>query len=223
MATPDPIHDRHLVPPHDASHPHPLTAHPGDDRIVTVPNALTLGRLLLLPVFVWLLLGREQRFVSAVFLTAISSTDWFDGYIARHFDQGSRLGKLFDPTADRILFVVAVTSIIIDGSAPTWFAGIVLAREVVVSSITVTLVARGAPPVDVIWWGKAGTFLLMMAFPSFLAGADPDLGVADAFTALAWATGLPGLALSFYAAFRYVPLWRESAREGRVLREAGSQ
>lgn len=222
MAAPDPIHDRHEPPRDGLEQPHPLTPRPGDDRIVTIPNALTLGRLLLLPVFVWLLFVQEERMQAAIFLAAISSTDWFDGYIARHFDQGSRFGKLFDPTADRILFVVAITSIIIDGSAPRWFAIVVLVREIVVSTITVTLVAMGCPPVDVTWWGKAGTFALMTAFPLFLAGADTGLSesTADAITTAAWLVGIPGLVLSFYAAVRYVPLWRESLREGRILKQA---
>lgn len=222
MASPEPIHDRHESPAPGLEAPHPLTPRPGDDRILTIPNALTLGRLLALPVFVWLLFAQEERLQAAIFLAVISSTDWFDGYIARHFDQGSRFGKLFDPTADRILFVVAITSIIVDGAAPLWFAVVVLVREVVVSSITVTLVAMGCPPVDVTWWGKAGTFLLMTAFPLFLAGADTgiDEQLADLLTALGWATGIPGLCLSLYAAVRYVPLWRESVREGRILKQA---
>ena len=221
MPVPEPAPEDHPV---DPDHPHPLTAAPGEDRILTVPNALTLGRLLGLPVFLWLLFAQENRLGAAIFLAVIAATDFVDGYIARHFDQASRLGKLFDPTADRILFFVAVTAIVVDGSAPTWVAVVVLVREAIVSAITVTLVGLGYPPVDVTWWGKAGTFLLMFAFPLFLAGSDPAFEAADVVYALGWVAAVPGMCLSLFAAVRYVPLWRESVREGRVLRaEAAEQ
>lgn len=220
MAAPDPIRDEHVAPAPTPDHPNPLGAAPGEDRILTVPNLLTLGRLLLLPVFVWLLFDQENPAGAAALLAALSATDFVDGYVARRFDQGSRLGKLFDPTADRIVFFVAITAIIIDGAAPTWFAVVVLVREVVVASITVTLLALRCPPVDVTWFGKAGTFGLMFAFPLWLAGSDPQLGVADVLDALAWVAAIPGLALSLYAAVAYVPLWREAMREGRIVRQA---
>ncbi|MCC5951299.1 MAG: CDP-alcohol phosphatidyltransferase family protein [Acidimicrobiia bacterium] len=193
---------------------------PAEQRVLTVPNAITLARLCSLPVFLWLLFTEENRVAAAILLGALGATDWVDGYIARRFDQASRLGRLFDPTADRILFFVAITAIIVADAAPLWFAAIVLAREVIVASITVTLLALGAPPVDVTWWGKAGTFAMMVAFPLFLAGSAEDFAGAAVCTALAWAWGLPGLVLSFVAWVRYVPLWQEAWRERQVLRAA---
>lgn len=195
----------------------------GEDRILTVPNLVTLLRLCVLPVFVWLLLGEQNRVAAALVLAALGATDWVDGWIARRFDQGSRLGRLFDPTADRILFFVALTSIIIDTASngsgvPIWFSAVVLAREVIVAAITVSLLALGAPPVDVTWWGKASTFGLMFAFPMLLAGSAVDFAPADVLLVLGWLMAIPSLVLSFVAWVRYVPLWRESWREGRVLR-----
>lgn len=218
MASPDPIRDEHVAPAPTPDHPNPLHAAPGEDRVLTVPNLLTLLRLLTLPVFVWLLFDQEDPLGAAVLLAVLSSTDFVDGWVARRFDQGSRLGKLFDPTADRIVFFVAITCIIIDDAAPRWFAIIVLVREVVVASITVTLLAMRCPPVDVTWFGKAGTFGLMFAFPLWLGGSDPSFEYADQLWALGWVAGVPGLALSLYAAISYVPLWREALREGRVIR-----
>ena len=66
----------------------------------------------------------------------IGTTDFFDGYIARHFNQVSELGKVLDPVADRLLFFVGRGCILIDGSIPTWFAVAVLAREVLISLAT---------------------------------------------------------------------------------------
>ncbi len=186
-----------------------------DHGLYTIPNLLTLLRLCALPVFLWLLFSRQDRFAASLLLGGLGATDWCDGYIARHFDQTSNFGKMFDPTADRILFFVGIGAIIADGSAPRWFCWVVLVREIVVAAITVTLVALGAKPVDVTWFGKAGTFSLMFAFPFWLAGSS-TVSFASVCTALGWLFGGPGILLSFYAAFRYIPLWRAALRESRA-------
>ena len=189
------------------------------DRILTVPNVITMIRLALLPVFVWLLFGKEDRAAAAWLLAAIGTTDFFDGYIARHFNQVSELGKILDPVADRLLFFVGAGSILIDGSIPTWFAIAVLLRELLVAGATLTLAAMGAARIDVTWFGKAGAFALMMSVPFFL-GSHGDLSWADLAEDLAWATGLPGLALAWYSLLLYVPLARRALREGRAAEGA---
>jgi cardiolipin synthase len=186
------------------------------DRILTVPNVITLVRLLCLPVFWWLLFSQQNRVAAAALLSVLGATDWVDGYIARHFGQVSNLGKVLDPTVDRLLFFVAIVGIIIDNSAPRWFCFLVLVREVVVAGITVVILRQ--LPVDVTWFGKPAP-LLMFAFPLFLAGSS-DLAIAPIFTAAAWIAAVPGLVFSYYAAFRYIPLWRVNLREGRARRAA---
>ncbi len=69
----------------------------GQDRILTVPNLITLVRLCMLPVFLWLLFGADDQSSAAWLLAALGITDFLDGYIARRFDQGSELGKILDP------------------------------------------------------------------------------------------------------------------------------
>jgi cardiolipin synthase len=191
------------------------------DRILTVPNVITMIRLALLPVFVWLLFGEDDRAAAAWLLAALGTTDFFDGYIARHFDQVSELGKVLDPVADRLLFFVGAGSILIDGSIPMWFAVAVLGREVLVTGATLALAAMGAARIDVTWFGKAGAFALMMSVPFFL-GSHGDLSWADLAEDLAWATGLPGLALAWYSLLLYVPLARKALREGRAAQEAAA-
>ncbi|MEA3056116.1 MAG: hypothetical protein QOD30_1548, partial [Actinomycetota bacterium] len=78
------------------------------DRVWTIPNVISVIRLLLIPVFVYLLFGRDNRAAAASLLAFLGATDWVDGYIARHFDQTSTLGKILDPTADRLLLLVSV-------------------------------------------------------------------------------------------------------------------
>lgn len=191
------------------------------DRILTVPNVITVVRLSLLPVFVWLLFGKEDRGAAAYLLAVIGTTDFFDGYIARHFNQVSDLGKVLDPVADRLLFFVGGGAVLIDGSIPTWFAIAVLVREVLISVATLGLAAAGARRIDVTWFGKAGAFALMMSIPFFL-GSHGDIGWEHLAEDLAWVTGLPGLALYWYSLMLYVPLGLKALREGRADRAAAT-
>jgi cardiolipin synthase len=185
-------------------------------QVLTLPNLITLARLACLPVFLWLLFGKEDRAAAAALLAVLGITDWVDGYLARHLGQVSELGKILDPVADRLLFIVGAGGILIDGSVPTWFAVIVLVRETLVGGATLVLAALGARRIDVTWFGKAGTFGLMIAFPLFLA-SHSDLSWADTAGVLAWIAAIPGVALSLYAAVLYVPIARRALREGRAV------
>ena len=183
-------------------------------RILTVPNVISVVRLACLPIFVWLLFGRDNRIAAASLLAVLGATDWIDGYIARHWHQVSDLGKVLDPVADRLLFFVAIAAILVDGTVPIWFAWTVLVREVVVAGATIALAVVGARRIDVTWFGKAGTCGLMMAFPFFLTshstvGWHPIDGV------LAWVCGIPALVFSYIAAGLYVPIGIQALREGR--------
>lgn len=191
----------------------------GADRRFTLPNLISIVRLLCLPVFVYLLFGRDNRAAAAWLLAALGTTDWIDGYIARRWNQVSELGKILDPVADRLLFFVGVGGILIDGSVPVWFAVAVLVREAVVGLTTVIIAALGARRIDVTWFGKAGTFGLMMAFPFFLA-SHSTLGWHETAGWLAWATGIPGLVLSYIAWAMYAPMAVRALREGRADRQA---
>jgi len=190
----------------------------GLDRILTVPNVLSVIRLCLIPVFVWLLFGRDDRLGAALLLGGLGATDWVDGFIARRYDQVSNLGKLLDPTADRLLLGTAVLCILVDGSVPALLAVPVLVRETLVGLTVVVLAAMGARRIDVTWVGKAATFALMFALPLFLAGNDQDFGLHDAFRAAGWVTGVVGLTLSWYAAATYVPLARQALADGRAAK-----
>lgn len=187
-----------------------------DDRIFTVPNALSVVRLLCVPLFLWLLFGRENRAAAAYLLGALGATDWVDGYVARRFDQVSTVGKVLDPVADRILLGVGIVAILVDGSVPAWIAWLVIVREVGISVATIALAALGARRIDVQWVGKAGTLALMFAFPLFLGSHADDLGWEDLAGVLAWVFVIPGLVLSWYAALTYIPVARTALQEGRV-------
>lgn len=185
------------------------------DRIATVPNAISLLRLACVPVFLWLLFGRDNRLGAALLLGGLGATDWVDGYIARHFDQVSNLGKVLDPIADKVLLVTGMIAILIDGSVPLVIFWPAIAREVLVAATTVLLGVLGARRIDVSWAGKCGTLLMMVAFPLFLWGH----GEGPAY-ALAWIVAVPGLLMSWYAAATYVKPAMEALRAGRAGRLA---
>ncbi|MDQ1437785.1 MAG: hypothetical protein QOK43_1414 [Acidimicrobiaceae bacterium] len=190
----------------------------GEDRLLTIPNAVSIARLLCVPVFLYLLFGPDppHRVAAAYLLAVLGITDWVDGYVARHFNQVSTLGKILDPAADRIMLATGVAAILIDRAVPPWIAIAAIVREVVVSVAVVALAAAGARRMDVQWAGKAGTFALMVSFPLFLGSHAPDLWWHSTARVLAYLTAIPGLVLGYYAAITYVPLARTALREGRV-------
>ena len=184
-------------------------------KVLTVPNLLSFGRLLCVPLFLWLLFGRDNRVAAAWLLAVLGVTDWVDGTVARRFNQVSELGKVLDPTADRILLGVGIVAILIDGSVPPVLAWVAIAREGLVSIMALVLAALGARRIDVSREGKFGTVGLMVAFPLFLLG-----GGKGAAAAVAWPIAVAGLALGWYAAFNYVPKGLAALREGRAVKPA---
>jgi len=188
------------------------------DNIWTLPNLFTFLRLLCLPLFLWLLFPQQNPAAASWLLVLLGSTDWVDGWLARRFDQTSEFGKVFDPTVDRLLFIVSVTAIIIDGRIPLWFAIAVLAREILVGGMMlVATLVFGMERFDVTWLGKTATFLLMGAIPSFL-NASAGVWESDFFHVVAYVIGIPGLVLSWYTGIAYIPQVRDGIRAGRANR-----
>ena len=188
------------------------------DGIWTIPNAFTLLRLLLLPVFLYVLFGLENRAAAGFLLGGLSATDWVDGCLARRLGQVSEFGKVFDPTVDRLLFVVATIAIIVDGSIPLWFALAVLFREVAVGlMMAIATVVFKMPRIDVTYLGKLATFLLMFAVPGFLVG-NSDIAGADAFEIASWLVGIPGLILSYWTGIAYIPQVLRAVAAGTAAR-----
>jgi len=186
------------------------------DRVMTLPNAVTVVRLCLLPVFLYLLLVHHppERLAAAWVLAIMGSTDWVDGYLARHLHQVSELGKVLDPVADRLLLIGGIGALIWDGSVPTWVAVVALGREALVAGTVLALAALGASRIDVTWWGKAGTFGLMVAFPLFLA-SHSGVSWHHAAGELAWIAAVPGMVFGVYSLVLYVPLARRALADGR--------
>ena len=154
------------------------------DRILTVPNIVTLVRLLLLPIFLWLEFGAHQQVAALVVFAVAASTDWVDGQIARRTHQVSRLGKLFDPTVDRLLIAVGVIAVFLLGRVPVWVLVYLIARDCILLAGGKFLLDRVGEVPPVRYLGKFATAFIMFGFSFLLLGmpSTPGLGIAGAPT-----------------------------------------
>jgi cardiolipin synthase (CMP-forming) len=190
------------------------------NRIVTIPNVISVVRLACVPLFLWLLWGADQELAAGLLAAGLGATDWVDGYIARHFDQGSELGKILDPAADRVLLVAAAIAVLTQGLpvAVDAVVTIMLCREVLIAAATIGLAVAGARRIDVVWAGKAGTLALMFSLPMFLGADATGASWHWFFIVCAWGFAIGGVGLGYYAAYHYVPAARAALREGRAAR-----
>ena len=173
------------------------------DRVWTVPNALSLLRLLGVPLFLWLLLGPEADGWAVGILMVSGFTDWLDGKLARWLDQSSKLGALLDPAADRLYIVSTLVALALRGIVPVWMVAVLVGREVVLAVALLVLRRFGYPPLEVHYLGKAATLLLLYAFPGLLL-ADGTGWLATAIEPFAWAFTIWGTALYVLAGVLYV-------------------
>lgn len=167
---------------------------------------LTLLRMLAIPLFLWLMHIQSRPLEAALLLMILGSTDWIDGYLARLLNQRTRFGRIFDPTVDRLMFVVIITSMIIADAAPRWFLWAVLIRDLLVSSVSLLSALRAGRSLQVSWWGKAATFGLLLSLPALLAlsALTADVPYRFGLTLFAWAIALPSLLLSWITGVGYL-------------------
>jgi cardiolipin synthase len=173
------------------------------DRVWTLPNALSVLRLLGVPLFLWLLLGPEEDGWALIVLMVSGFTDWLDGKLARWLDQGSRLGALLDPAADRLYIVCTLVALALRDVVPVWVVAVLLGRELVLGVMLLVLRRYGYPPLQVHYLGKAATLLLLYAFPVLLI-ADGEGSLATLAEPFAWAFTIWGTALYVLAGLFYV-------------------
>jgi cardiolipin synthase (CMP-forming) len=186
----------------------------GSDRIWTIPNAITLSRLFLAAGFVAALFAANDRVLAFLLLALAGVTDFLDGYVARHTGQVSTVGKVIDPSIDRMVLATAVIASTVYGAIPVWLCAVVVARDAVVSGIVLALAALGAARIDVNWYGKAGTFGLMCAFPLMVLGDGQSL-FDSIVKVVAWICAVPALGLLLVATALYVPVARSALAAGR--------
>lgn len=173
------------------------------DRVLTLPNLLSLLRLLGVPLFLWLLLGPHADGWAIVVLAISGVTDWADGKLARVLGQASRLGALLDPAADRLYIIATLVAFVLREVVPLWVVAVLVGRELVLGVVLLLLRRAGWPPLQVHYLGKAATFLLLYAFPLLLL-ADGAGTVASVARPIAYALTVWGAVLYLLAGLLYV-------------------
>ena len=175
-------------------------------RIWTIPNAISMARLLGVPVFLWLVLGPRTSTAdwwAVGLLIASSASDWLDGKIARALNQQSRLGQLLDPAADRLYIVATVVALAVRGIIPWWLVAVLGAREVMLAAMLWLLRRRGWGALQVSFVGKAATACLLYAFPLLFLGAHAT-SYAETARVAGWAFAIWGTALYWCAGLLYI-------------------
>lgn len=183
-------------------------------RVLTVPNAITAVRLAGLPLFVWLMLGPATYGLAFAVLVAIGATDWIDGYVARRFNQVSRLGKALDPLIDRVLLATAALTLLAVGFLPWSIALAIVGRDLVLLGAALVMF-RGIPAIPVSRTGKLATACLLIGVPGFLL-ANMDWPGARTFTLIAWAFTLVGLVAYYVGGVQYGAEAQRLRRRGQT-------
>jgi len=181
------------------------------DRWLTIPNLLSVIRLALVPVFLWLLLGPKADGWALAILVYSGASDWADGKIARWLNQASKLGALLDPAADRLYTLATVVAFVLRDIIPLWFALALVGRDLLVAVCIWALRRAGFGPPEVTYVGKAATFNLMYAMPLLLLAQ----GASDFATVVrpwAYAFVVWGGALFVWSGLLYVVQTRAALR-----------
>lgn len=180
----------------------PGTQDAAADRVWTIPNLLSVLRLLGVPLFLWLLLGPHADGWALAVLMLSGVSDWADGVLARKLNQMSRLGALLDPLADRLYILATLVGLVLRHIIPWWLAAVIVGRDAVLAVGLWLLKRHGWGPPDVHYLGKAATFCLLYAFPLLLIGAYHGT-VADVARPIAWAFTVWGTGLYLWAGGMY--------------------
>jgi len=173
-----------------------------DERVFTIPNALSFVRLLLVPVFLWLVLGPEYDELALLVLVVSGITDYLDGKLARRLNQTTKIGAILDPVADRLYILAVVIGLGVRDIIPWWLAVLLPLRDVFLFSLVPFLRTRGYSSLPVHFLGKAATAGLLYAFPLLLLG-DAEGTVADLANVFGWAFTVWGVGLYWWAGILY--------------------
>jgi cardiolipin synthase len=171
-------------------------------QLRTIPNLLSVLRLALVPVFLYLILT-DQPLLAFLVLAVASFTDWLDGYLARRLNQITRLGALLDPAADRLYIFATLIGLAVTGSIPIWLPVVIIGRDALLTFTIPVLASRNYGPLPVHFAGKAGTFALLYAFPLLLL-ADWWTAASFVILPIAWAFAIWGVGLYWYAGYLYL-------------------
>jgi cardiolipin synthase (CMP-forming) len=183
---------------------HGYTAEP-PERIWTIPNLISVARLLGVPVFLWLVLGLRTAagdWWAVGLLIAAGISDWLDGKIARALNQQSRLGQMLDPAADRLYIAATIIALAVRAIIPWWLVAVLAARELVMAVVLAILRRRGWAALQVSFVGKTATLCLLYAFPLLFLGSHVAV-YAETARVAGWSFVIWGSALYWCSALLY--------------------
>lgn len=184
------------------------------ERRLTLPNVITLVRLVaLIPLFV-ILSVTERTTGAIVVLFLIGISDWADGWIARRFDLSSDLGRTLDPLADRLAMAAVVITLVVQGYADLWMVALIVLPDAILGGAALVLSAQRrfpAPQLEVTLLGKARTALLMTGLPLLLL-ASYTTGKGTVLWGIAYAITAAGCVGHALAAVHYGVLGRRALR-----------
>ncbi|OBI09827.1 CDP-diacylglycerol--glycerol-3-phosphate 3-phosphatidyltransferase [Mycolicibacter heraklionensis] len=173
------------------------------DRVLTVPNVISLARLGLIGAFLYLLLVARADGPAVAILMLSGVSDWADGKLARLLDQSSALGALLDPAIDRLYMIAIPLAFGVRGLVPWAIIATLLARDLLLAATLPALRSRGLTALPVTYIGKAGTFALMSAFPLILLGQWDQLWSRVVLSA-GWGFLIWGLGMYLWAFVLYL-------------------
>jgi cardiolipin synthase len=189
---------------------------PVTDRVLTLPNALSVLRLAGVPLFLWFMLGPKADLLAFGVLVVSGISDFLDGMLARRWRQVTRIGQLLDPLADRLYTLAIVVAFVIRDVIPWWLAAVLVARDVLLAATLPVLRRYGYGPPQVHFLGKAATFNLLIAFPLLLLATTGGTLAAIA-TPFAWAFTVWGGSLYWWSALLYVTQVSSLVRASRKV------
>ena len=192
------------------------------DRVLTVPNVISMARLAGVPVFLWLVLVPQADWWAVGLLIAAGLSDWLDGKLARAWNQQSRLGQVLDPAADRLYIAAILIGLAVRAIIPWWLVAVLAARELVLGVALLVLRRHSYRPLQVSFVGKTATLCLLYAFPLVLLGSHAG-AVATAARVTGWAFAIWGTALYWWAAVLYLQQTRQVIAAARRDEAAGQQ
>lgn len=174
----------------------------GRSRIATIPNLVSSLRILLVPLFWWILLeGRPTP--AALILVVMGVTDWLDGWLARRLDQVTDLGTLLDPVGDWLMMASAVLGGMVEMLLPVWVGTAILSRSVVVGGLSGWMTARRSA-LEVRKSGKVAITFLYVAIPLFYFSSDLTGPFGRVLDGIAWVAVVAGTALFWWSGVLYI-------------------
>jgi cardiolipin synthase (CMP-forming) len=180
----------------------PSGGFPVSNRVMTIPNLVSVLRLGAIPLFLWLV-WRGDDLIGLIVLVLAVSTDFVDGALARRLGQVSALGQLLDPLADRLFIAAVVVALTIRDVVPLWVVLLVLGRDVLLGLGTLIFRRFGVGVLPVKWMGKWATFALLFSLPLFLLVSVFE-GVSIYVSPFAWAVAIAGVVLYWWAGILYL-------------------